>query len=1047
MGHMTAGFSALQMTAGLLALAALLLAGCIWLRLRGNRWATLLDDSAAVAASRALAAGVLAGGATSLAGAAAAVAIGDAPPGSPWHQLLRPGPIAALSVAALLLLFHGGATLRRWLLLGAGVASLVPWAMAPLALQLDARAELAPLPLGVAAAVLCSLVLSSGRHSRLVALARIAATRAAGDGILVVDSRDRIFHANDTARKALNLAAEPARPEVRAALPVAIQELLSEPEGRRLRLKSASGRFFEAWLTGRQGTGPMKGMRALLLRDITGRYRDERRLVRLAHYDSLTGLGNRRLFLDNVKQAIAAASASGDLAALLYLDLDRFKEINDSLGHAAGDTLLQTLAERFRDYLRSEDLEGLGIGAGARVGIARLAGDEFAIIAPRLTDPEVAAELARRLLRLAERPIEIAERSLTCSASIGIALFPKDAHDVETLLRHADSALYAAKSRGRNRFAFYESSFDAKAERRHTIEQGLREALERGGLRLHYQPKIDVVLGTVVGLEALLRWKSDELGEVGPGEFIPVAEERGLIGTIGAWCLHEASGQIRSWREAGFAPVPVSVNVSSAQFQDTDLQRVVSEALTRHEVDPQLLELELTESLLLEEGENTALTLRDLRAIGVRIALDDFGTGYSALTYLNRFPLDVLKMDRGLLRDIETNPAAAGIASAVVSMAHSLGLCVVAEGIDSEGQLPLLRKMHCDQIQGFLYAPALPAEDVQRFLARPGEQPPIAEFSASQPGRLPAGTEATEELEKDDPAPPDVLATPPIPQIDADLPSNRMPDAARQDHDEPRAELPATSSADSEVRRSLLRTADDGCRVLLLDDGSGAVGPLALRLSRLGIDVHYASALDEARLFVAQERAAIRLLAVPPTIDLGHAQAVRAALTRETGATPPLVVIGEKPGAATRSRIREAGATWTLWAPFDDIELRFVLKSALALPRELSLRREPRVPVDLVAKVQAGGRREMAVMSSLSPRGAFVEMSDPLPVGSQLRLEFELSTDRFRLFARVVHRQQDDPDRPLSAPAGMSVVFHEPDRAADLALRKAVEESAARYLP
>jgi diguanylate cyclase (GGDEF)-like protein len=724
--------------------------------------------------------------------------------------------------------------------------------------------------------------------------------------------------------------------------------------------------------------------------------------------------------------------------------LDHFKELNDSLGHAAGDTLLQTLAERFRDYFGSQDLTSLGISDSARIGLARLGGDEFAIVIPRVKDSSAAGELAQQLLQLIGKPMTIADRSLTHSASVGIALFPDDAENVESLIQHADAALYAAKSRGRNRHAFYESSFDARAERRHAIEQGLREALARGEFRLHYQPKVDTATEEVVGFEALLRWKSQELGDVGPGEFIPIAEERRMIGTIGAWCLEEACRQIKSWSLEGFEPVPVSVNVSSAQFEETDLQRVVTEALRKHTVDPQLLELELTESLLLEEGEHTALALRDLRSIGVRIALDDFGTGYSALTYLNRFPLDVLKMDRDLLRDIEDNPAAVGIASAVVSMAHSLGLTVVAEGIDSEGQVPVLQRMNCDQIQGFLYAPALPPEDARRFLAPRGGRPPVAEPGGSLPGRV-TGSQAAatpqSDLGAEAPASAASSSSVSEPQI-SESPVVSTTETLQPEGD-PTQRTPAENVA--VVRAD--DPSDVGRRVLVLDGGDGLVGPAALRLSRLGVDVHYAVDPDEGLLFVAQETSAIRLLLASPTVDLDKMRTVREAMSREIGALPVLIVIGEEPDAAARARIRDAGATWILWSPFDDTELAFVVKSALALPRELAQRREPRVPVDLVAKVQSGGRREMALLSSLSPRGAFVEMSDPLPVESQLRIEFELPTHRFRLFARVVHTQVEDADQPLTSTSGMGVVFFGPERETELALRKAVEERAARYLP
>jgi diguanylate cyclase (GGDEF)-like protein len=1052
---------------------ALLLVAAGWLVSRLDASGAEDGESAASAALRSLVVGGLAGLAAGLAGAGAAVALSGRAPDGGWVWLFRPESVATACVVALLLRFQAGELTRPWLLLGPAVASFTPWALAPLASQLDARATLGPLPAGLAAAVLASLLLAPGRRARIVAQARQAAARAAGDGILVIDHRGRVLDANGPARQALNLPPDGRQPRGGTKAPRAIQELLIEPRSRPARLKTASGRFLEARTTEPCERGPLRNVRAILLRDITDQYRDERRLVRLAHYDSLTGLANRRLFLERIRRILESARQAGDMAALFYLDLDRFKEINDSHGHAAGDVLLRTLAERLRDCFESEDLAALGIPAGAPMEMARLAGDEFAIISPPLPDPGAAAELAERVLKLVAAPLQIGSQRLSNSASIGIALFPEDAADVETLLRHADAALYVAKSRGRGRYAFYEPSFDEKADRKHKIEQGLREAIQGEELLLHYQPKVDVASSAVVGFEALLRWKSRHLGNVGPREFIPVAEERGLITELGSWCLEEACRQLKRWREAGFAVVPVSVNVSSAQFREANLLQVVSDALTRHGVEPHLLELELTESLLLTEGEQAALALRDLRAFGIGIALDDFGTGYSALSYLNRFPIDVLKMDRSLLREIESSPAAAGIASAVVAMAHSLGLRVVAEGVDSEGQLGPLGDMRCDQIQGFLYAPAVSADEAQAFLARAGERPALVRPRPNLPGRItlqaagqpsrqpvthPGASLASADLPRE--RQPSEVANDgdlwaqrsgPGGDDDADLPSHReAPEvetvaAFRQPAARNQASAPRERAARMEPGAAPVDAVER--RVLLMDDAAGSLGPLGLRLARLGVDVHYASSPDEARLFVAQEGRAIRLLAVPPGLDLAHAIEVLDLIKRDLGARPPLIAIGEEPDAATRLRMRQAGVAWILWAPFDDNELRFLVKAALASPKDLAQRCEPRVPVDILAQVRVGARREVAVLSSLSSRGAFIELSDPPPLGGQLRVDFELPPERFRLFGRIVHRQEEDAAAPLSPAEGVGVVFYGIDRAAELALRKAVEERAARYLP
>jgi diguanylate cyclase (GGDEF)-like protein len=860
------------------------------------------------------------------------------------------------------------------------------------------------------AVVLLALGFASARRARRLTRAHAAALDAAGDGILVVDHRLRILHANTAARAALKLESGGRRRSA-SATPRAIRTLLEQEEGRKVRLKAASGRVFEAWATAAERRGPLRGVRVVLTRDVTRRTRDERKLVQLAQTDSLTGLANRRLFLEMLTQAIAGARRSGERAALFYLDLDQFKAINDSLGHAAGDALLQTLAERLRAQVRRDALADVGVREGARIGLARLAGDEFAVVAPNVEDSKVVAAMAQRLLELIAKPMEIAHHTLHNSASVGVAIFPDDGDDIETLLRNADAALYTAKSRGRNRFARYEASFEARANRAQAIDERLRTAIERDELRVHYQPKIDVVSGSVAGFEALLRWNSAELGEVGPGEFIPVAESRGLIGELGAWCLDETCRQIRSWQDAGWMVVPVSVNVSSVQFTETDLQRVVTSALRKHDLDPQLLELELTESLLLDEGEATELTLRDLGAIGIRFALDDFGTGYSALTYLNRFNLDVLKIDRGLLREIHSDASAAGIAAAVVSMAHSLGLIVVAEGVDLEAQLDPLREMKCDQIQGFLYAPALPAEEAERFMARAGERPPIA-----RPGGSPS----------------------------EDLPAIRAPGAGDSDASFPALRVAAPIDAPDLEIDAGMAPSEEGARMLLVDDACASLGPLALRLGRLGFDLHYASAADEAHLLIAQERDSIRLLATSPAADMREVKALLDDLGEGAAVRPPYVVIGERPDDESLALIREAEPTGVLWAPFEDVELRYVVKSALVDARSVAERREPRVPVDLVANVRRENLREIVVLSSLSPRGAFIEMADPLPVGSQVRLDFDLDGNLVRGFARVVYQRFESSEQ-LAITSGVGVYFYGFDRETQQILLRAVKAREAKY--
>ena len=946
--------------------------------------------------------GALAGLATLIFGLAAGIALDGSPLGPPWSLLFGPDAVAAVCLAAVLVGVRGETRDEPWWLLGPCVAGALPSLCAALVPEV---ANAAPLRLGLLAAAAASGLLAPGARVRRMALARQEALEAAGDGILVLDRAGRIVEAQGAAAEVLTSLSRTS-PGGGQRLPGIVEMRLSDPACRRLRVKAGASRFLEVWKNAERPGGSQSGLRGLLVRDISKQYQDERKLIQLAHYDSLTGLPNRRLFLEKIQAELANASLSGSVAALLYIDIDHFKEINDTHGHSAGDAVLKQIASRL--------VASLAPGAGgesqtpeaSRISVARLSGDEFAILASKIADAEAARELARRVLRLIAEPLKIAERNLTPSASVGIALFPKDGNNVEALIHSADAAVYSAKNRGRNGLAFYEPAIDAGMERIGKIAIGLRSAIERSELSLHYQPKVDLASGTAVGLEALMRWKSAELGDVSPKDFIPIAEERGLIPTLGAWCLDETCRQIVRWREAGYEPVRVSVNVSSIQFRDSDLQRAVSNALTQNGVEPSLLEIELTESLLLDGGEQTALCLRDLRAMGLTVALDDFGTGYSALAYLNLFPLDVLKMDRSLLREIHSNPSAAEIAAAVVAMAHGLGLTVVAEGVDSLEQLAVLRKMACDQIQGFLYAPAVPGDDAQRFLARRSETRPPVPFAASYPGRR-----------------------------NVDVTETGAPTV------EPVFEIEATEP----VFKSRVASTP---ALLLVDDGNGALRVVAERLVHLarGVDLQYAAAPDEARMLLRDEKLVIRALLAPPSIDLHALGEIRRSLTKRSGTELPILVAGDEPDARLRARLGSSGVSAVLWAPFDDTELAFVLKSALAARNDLSRRREIRVPVDLTARMRCGDRREIAVLSSLSQRGAFIELSDPLRVGELIQLEFELTSTLFRFFAEVVHRETEDSDCPFPN-SGNGVVFYGSERGFELHLSKAIEERASRYLP
>lgn len=919
----------------------------------------------------------------------------------PWAWLARPEAIAAVGLVLLIGVADTESD-RTHLLLGSTLSAGAAWTGA---WHLEALGMALPLSLpaaGLAAAILGALMLSPGTIARRLARAGREAGGAESCHLLLVDAKGRLQHADDAVRQLLSL---PPRPRwafrTREPLPAALEGLVASEKQGPLRIRTASGLVFEAQcVTPSRGAGHT---RAVLLRDVTKVFRDKRRLFRLAHHDSLTGLANRRLFLERLKRIVQLQTAVTGRAALFYVDLDDFKATNDSFGHAVGDALLSEIADRFRAHLRPEDTARFGVDAEDGLFAARLGGDEFAVVATGLRDGEAAGEFARYLLDLIRRPLDLPDRTLNPSASIGIALFPAHGQDVEALLHRADSALYLAKTRGRQRFALYEASIGEKADRARAIEEGLRTALERREMRIHYQPKVNAHTNELVGFEALMRWKSPLLGDVGPSEFIPIAEDqRNLIASLGSWCLDETCRQIRAWQDAGFEAVPVAVNVSSAQFTESDLQVAVCNALERHRVEPRHLELELTESLLLDERSQPEEVLQDLRCIGVRIALDDFGTGYSALTYLNRFTLDILKLDRDLLREIDSDPSAQGIASAVVAMAHSLGLHVVAEGVDAPEQLPLLRKMNCDQIQGFLFAPALPADEVVRFMHRSGESPVRLKPLIAEPIER-SGTGSEESLQ-------DATAAT-VPEFE-----------------------PFAASASSLGR------------VLVVDDESRSLATVVMRLVALGFDTHYAPAIDEGLLLIAQERDSIRLLVCSPTVDLGQAEHLKNSLVRVARQARGWVMIGERPEEARQRAIRQAGVDGVLWAPFDDAEIRYVMKTAMALRDEQAERRELRVPVDLVAKLQTGDRREMAVISTLSAGGAFVEVSEPFEQGQSLRIEIDLGSDMVRTFARVVYVQQPDPDRP-GEPSGVGVVFYGLDRNEERLLRKAVGERQLRYQP
>nr|WP_282446543.1 EAL domain-containing protein [Aromatoleum petrolei] len=445
------------------------------------------------------------------------------------------------------------------------------------------------------------------------------------------------------------------------------------------------------------------GLRSLRERD--ARQRAERELAHQAHYDTLTGLANRHLFRDRLEQGLVHARRNGRTVAVALLDLDRFKAINDTLGQARGDILLKEAARRLQGPLRNGDT------------VARLASDEFAILLDDLAAAEDVAPLVGRLLEDVAAPLDIAGHGVYSTASLGISLFPRDGQDAEALLGAADIAMHNAKSAGGNAFRFYAPEMNLRATAQLALASALRSAIDNGELRVFYQPKASLCDGRVTSAEALVRWQHPERGMVSPADFIPVAEDTGLIVPLGEWVLRETCRQQAAWIAEGFAVPPVAVNLSARQFRQENLPQTVRAALVAAGLDPHCLQLEITESTVMHDVDRAVAMLRELNAIGIGVALDDFGTGYSSLAYLKRFPIDQLKIDRAFVRDIASDPEDAAICRAVIGLAHSLDLTVVAEGVETRPQLEFLRANACDEMQGFLFSRPVPAAEYAALLA------------------------------------------------------------------------------------------------------------------------------------------------------------------------------------------------------------------------------------------------------------------------------------------------------------------------------------------
>ncbi len=549
--------------------------------------------------------------------------------------------------------------------------------------------------------------------------ARLAfeAIRHSGEGILVTDAQHRIISANPAFESVTGYSAAEAVGHTPAIFSSANQEdgfldtlrQILENAGHwqgEVWNRRRNGEVYPEWLgvsAVREADGKPRYY-VYIFSDMTERKAAQERIEFLAHHDPLTELPNRLLLRDRMAQAMAHATRMQSRVALMFLDLDRFKKINDSLGHPVGDALLKAVVERLKSCVRESDT------------ISRQGGDEFVIVLNDVRDSDAVTRVADKIHQRMGHPFQIGEHSLITSFSMGVAIFPDDGDDFDVLMQKADTAMYHAKEAGRNSHRFFTEQMNLQVVEHMNLESQLRRALENGEFVLHYQPQLDLQERTIIGVEALVRWNSPDNGLVPPAKFIPVAEDSGLIVQIGAWVLREACRQARAWQDAGLPPFVMAVNLSAIQFKRLDLVNTVINALVLSDLESQWLELELTESILLQDAEATLDTVHRLKALGVKLSVDDFGTGYSSLAYLKRFAVDKLKIDQSFVRDLVTDPDDAAIVRAIIQMAHSLKLKTIAEGVETEELCNLLQLFRCDEIQGYWLARPMPAAELEDFV-------------------------------------------------------------------------------------------------------------------------------------------------------------------------------------------------------------------------------------------------------------------------------------------------------------------------------------------